>query len=184
MRCSVPQKTSSCLLVNNPTVLLAPARTDPATASPPFAQLLPRILQQESHAPIGQERRVHSARRPEGRTRARLANLGWGSPSVRSGLNIRQEQGGFLPKVACVLMVLPRRECLGAKSFLQSTRKTEIAKVAQAALFCRTKFSTPSYAATSRVFDGSSNHRTRAPMFRSPSATSYTLILHTHSIAP
>jgi hypothetical protein len=29
---------------------------------------------------------------PEGRTRARLANLGWASPSVRSGLNSRQGQ--------------------------------------------------------------------------------------------
>ena len=61
-------------------------------ASPPFAQLLPRILQQESHAPIAEERRADSARRPEGRTRARLANLGRPSPSVRPDLNIRQGQ--------------------------------------------------------------------------------------------
>jgi len=59
-------------------------------ASPPFAQLLPRILQPESYAPITEEGRADSARRPEDRTRARLANLGWASPSVRSSLNIRQ----------------------------------------------------------------------------------------------
>src|SRR5215469_9107059 len=40
-----------------------------------------------------QEGRADSARRPEGRTRARLANLAWASPSVRSGLNIRQGYG-------------------------------------------------------------------------------------------
>ena len=36
-------------------------------------------------AQIAEEGRADSARRP----RARLANLGWASPSVRSGLNIR-----------------------------------------------------------------------------------------------
>src|SRR5215467_11281556 len=59
-------------------------------ASPPFAPLLPGILQRESYASIAEEGRANSARRPEGRTRTRLANLGWSSPSVRPGLNIRQ----------------------------------------------------------------------------------------------
>jgi hypothetical protein len=58
-------------------------------ASPPFAQLSPRILQRESYASIAEEGRADSARRPEGRTPARLANLGWASQQVRSGLNIR-----------------------------------------------------------------------------------------------
>ena len=57
-----------------------------------FAQLLPRILQRESHASIAEEGCADSARRPQGRKRARLANLGWASPSVHSGLNIRQGQ--------------------------------------------------------------------------------------------
>jgi hypothetical protein len=83
-------------------------------ASPPFAQLLPRILQRESYASITEEGRTDSARRPEGRTRARLANLGWASPSVRPGLNIRQGQvatrfpksfrvpsDAWPPKIAC-----------------------------------------------------------------------------------
>jgi hypothetical protein len=39
-------------------------------------------------------------------------------------------------------------------------------------------------ALTSRVFDGPSNRKTCAAMIRSPSATSYILILRTHSIAP
>jgi hypothetical protein len=46
----------------------------------------------ESCASIAEEGRANSARRPEGRTRTRLANLGWASPSVRPGLNIRQGQ--------------------------------------------------------------------------------------------
>src|SRR6516225_607684 len=64
-------------------------------ASPPFAQLLPRILQRESYAPIAEEGHTDPARCPEGRTRARPANLGWASPSVRSSLNIRQGQPCF-----------------------------------------------------------------------------------------
>jgi len=57
-----------------------------------FAQLLPRILQRESHASIAEEGCADSTRRPEGRTRARLPNLGWASSSVHPGLNIRQGQ--------------------------------------------------------------------------------------------
>src|SRR5215472_7205530 len=67
-------------------------------ASPPFAPLLPGILQRESYASIAEEGRANSARRPEGRTRIRLANLGWSSPSVRPGLNIRQ---GHLSEIQC-----------------------------------------------------------------------------------
>jgi hypothetical protein len=63
-------------------------------ASPPFAQLLPRILRRESYASIAEEGRADSARRPEGRTRARFANLGWASLSIRSSLNIRQGRPG------------------------------------------------------------------------------------------
>jgi hypothetical protein len=45
-----------------------------------------------AHALIAEEGRADSARRPEDRTCARLANLAWASPSVRSSLNIRQGQ--------------------------------------------------------------------------------------------
>jgi hypothetical protein len=41
-------------------------------------------------APIAEEGRSDSTRRPERRARACLANLGRSSPSVRSSLNIRQ----------------------------------------------------------------------------------------------
>ena len=49
-------------------------------------------LRHLSYASIAEEGRPDSARRPERRTRPRLAYLGWASPSVRLGLNIRQGQ--------------------------------------------------------------------------------------------
>jgi hypothetical protein len=42
-----------------------------------------------------EEGRADSARRPEGRARARLGNLGWASPSVRRVRNIRQGRRRF-----------------------------------------------------------------------------------------
>jgi hypothetical protein len=50
------------------------------------------VVQRQSYASIAEEGCANSARRPEGGTRARVANLGWASPSVRPGLNIRQGQ--------------------------------------------------------------------------------------------
>jgi hypothetical protein len=50
------------------------------------ANALESARQREAYASIAQEGRADSARRPGGRTHARLANLGWASPSVRSGL--------------------------------------------------------------------------------------------------
>ena len=55
-----------------------------------FGQARPTGARTWQSASIAEEGRADSTRRPESRTRARLANLGRASPSVRSGLNIRQ----------------------------------------------------------------------------------------------
>jgi len=65
-----------------------PRRDVCRAASPSLVQLLPRILQRESCRTSRWRKRADSAQRPEDRTRARVANLGRASASVRSSVNI------------------------------------------------------------------------------------------------